>query len=367
MRVGLVSTYPDSRCAIGVYSQHLARALRADAEVVIAAERGATAGEDEGIAVRPCYERDDDYVSSIVDVLRTERCDVMHVQYAPDLFGEDGRLPALLRAAQREGMRTVVTMHTVYAARARRRRIGRFHRALAAASDAVIVHHAGMARMLEHNGVDPSTLRVVPHGTANLALPDVMESRRTLGLPTRGTLLTFFGFIHLQKNVHTLVEAFIRARVDATLLVAGMPWGDRWYNHLYVAAIKARALRHSNIIFRGYTPREDVPLVYASSDVVVLPHHQRYGSASGVFHQAIGAERAVLCARGPKFEDASRLFASVPELTPPATDVGAWARSIERIANDATLRQRCRELAADYAERTSWSAVAKRHLVAYAD
>lgn len=366
MRVGLVSTYPDSRCAIGVYSQQLARALRSDAEVVIAAEHGATAGNADGISVRPCYARDTDYVSAVVDVVRAERCDVMHVQYAPDLFGEDARLPSLLRAARRVGIRTLVTMHTVYATSAWRRRIDRFHRALGAASDTIIVHHAGMARMLERNGVEPNTLRVVPHGTTRLPLPDPAESRRVLGLPARGTVLTFFGFIHVQKNVHTLIEAFIRARADATLLIAGMPWGDRWYNHLYVAALKARAARHGNVMFRGYTPRARVPHVYAASDVVVLPHHQRYGSASGVFHQAIGANRAVLCARGPKFEDANRLFASLPELTAPATNVDAWAQSIERIVSDPTLRDRCRELVVDYAQRTSWDAVATQHLDAYA-
>lgn len=376
MRIGIVTTHPRSRCAIGKYSQHLAARLTRldDTEVMIVAERGTADEGADTVPVRTCYSRRGVYASAILDALRSTRCDVMHVQYAPDLFGEDERLPRMLRSARRAGLRTAVTLHTVYRARARRRHVDRFHRAIGTAADLVVVHHRGMANVLGEHGVDPRRIRVIPHGTDQPTLPDAVESRRALGLPLDRTLLTFFGFIHLQKNVHTLIEAFLRAAERAPraiLLIAGMPWGDRWYNHIYTAALKVRVMasaHRSRIWVRDrYVPPHDVPRLFAASDALVLPHHQGYESASGVFHQAIGARRAVLCARGPKFEDAQELFQSSPELTVPPTDVEAWARSIARIATDATWRDACRSLVADYAEHTAWPRIAERHRSAYGE
>jgi glycosyltransferase involved in cell wall biosynthesis len=99
--------------------------------------------------------------------------------------------------------------------------------------------------------------------------------------------------------------------------------------------------------------------------VILLPHKQRYGSASGVFHQAIGGQRPVLVARGPKFVDAQKVLSGLPELTVPPASVRAWSKAMLRVIEDPALRERARAAVVDYARRTSWADVSREHYRVY--
>jgi glycosyltransferase involved in cell wall biosynthesis len=327
--------------------------------------------------VRRVYRRDEDYRDAVRNALAAAGSEVVHFQYAPDLFGEDERLPSLVARLAQEGRRPLVTLHTVYGARAwralaRRRTTASFHRALADHAQLVVHHSEGMETELLRQGVPQSRISVIPHGTtiAEAAPPELARER--LGLPKDAFLFTFFGFIHRLKNVHTAVEGFLRAASDmprARLLVVGMPWGDRWYNHLYVGTIRARVAlskaRDRVEIRDQYVAPERVSDVYAASDVILLPHRQSYGSASGVFHQAVGFRRPVLAARGPKFVEAKALFRDLKELTVPPGSARAWARAMRRVYEDAGLREAARNAVADFATRTSWLNVAGEHRELY--
>jgi glycosyltransferase involved in cell wall biosynthesis len=378
MHIGFVSTYPPIRCAIGLYSQKLAYGLAELAprtSIFVAAELGADPEQAfEGrLEARPVYARDGDYRDAIFHAVRDAGVNLVHFQYAHDLFGEDQRLPSLLKRLKEAGIQPVVTLHTVYDPRHWRKLLfmqssDTFHRAIAESAH-IVVHHAdGMATKLKKQGIPEERISIIPHGTSTMELMNRDEARAKLGLPADAFVFTFFGFIHRLKNVHTVVEGFIRASgdlPDARLLVAGMPWGGRWYNHLYVGALKARAacsLARDRILIRDeYLPPELVPAIYSASDVIVLPHNQSYGSASGVFHQAIGYGRPVLCARGPKFVSARELFREMPELCVPPGSVGKWAQAMVRIRRDTALRERSRVAVARFARETAWTAVAGLH------
>jgi glycosyltransferase involved in cell wall biosynthesis len=327
--------------------------------------------------VRRVYRRDQDYREAIRRAVGTADSEIVHFQYAPDLFGEDERLPSLVARLAEEGRRSLVTLHTVYGARAwrvlaRRPTTQSFHRALAEHAHLVVHHSQGMETELLRQGVPQSRISVIPHGTtiAEADAPDLARER--LGLPKDAFLFTFFGFIHRLKNVHTAVEGFLRAAPAmprARLLVVGMPWGDRWYNHLYVGTIRARlalSKERDRVEIRDqYVAPERVSDVYAASDVILLPHRQSYGSASGVFHQAVGFRRPVLASRGPKFVEAMTLFRDLKELTVPPASVRAWAHAMRRVYEDDGLREAARNAVTDFAAKTSWPNVAVEHRALY--
>jgi glycosyltransferase involved in cell wall biosynthesis len=50
-------------------------------------------------------------------------------------------------------------------------------------------------------------IHVIPHGTELIESPSQSEARRLLGLPSGGPLFLYFGFVHPQKSVHTLLGA----------------------------------------------------------------------------------------------------------------------------------------------------------------
>jgi glycosyltransferase involved in cell wall biosynthesis len=380
VRVGFVSTFPPMRCAIGIYTQKLGEALAADGVMrpFVAAEDDGSGPPPDGLLdVRRVYRRDGDYRDAVQDAISGAHSEIVHFQYAPDLFGEDERLPSLVARLAREGRRPLVTLHTVYGARlwrtlARRPTTQSFHRALAEHAQLVVHHSQGMETELLRQGISGNRISVIPHGTtiSDVAPPEVARER--LGLPKDAFLFTFFGFIHRLKNVHTAVDGFLRAASAmprARLLVVGMPWGDRWYNHLYVGAIRARvalARERDRVEIRDqYVAPERVSDVYAASDVILLPHRQSYGSASGVFHQAVGFRRPVLAARGPKFVEARALFRDLDDLTVPPASARAWARSMRRVYEDERLRDAARSAVADFATKTSWPNVARQHRELY--
>jgi 1,2-diacylglycerol 3-alpha-glucosyltransferase len=381
VHVGFVSTFPPMRCAIGIYTQKLGDALGTLGTVTpfVVAEDG---GEQEAlpggsVPVRRAYRRNTDYRDAVYDALLASGSRVAHFQYAPDLFGEDQRLPSLVARLDRAGVRPIVTLHTVYGARpwrvlTRRPTTEAFHRGLAEHAHLVVHHADGMKTELVRQGVPSLAISVIPHGTTVVAPAPPAPARQRLGLAEEPFYFTFFGFIHRYKNVHVAVEGFLRAAPHmprARLLVVGMPWGDRWYNHLYVNAIRARlgvSRYGSRVEIRDeYVAPALVPDVYAASDVILLPHRQSYGSASGVFHQAVGYGRPVLAAQGPKFVEARSLFRDLPELTVPPRHAELWARAMRRIYESPALREGARAAVAEFAERTSWPRVAEQHAALY--
>lgn len=378
MRLGFVSTFPPMRCAIGIYTRELAKAIvsaQPDSKIAVFTEREVSASTDAGIEVHPIYRRGEDYVGALERAIVEFGCELVHLQHAGDLLGEDARLPKLLERLKQRGIASIVTLHTVYGGRGQLdRRHTDFYVATARAATRLIVHqHEGCATHLIQAGIPISHISVIPHGTTRFEAPDRLASRQRLQLPEDAFLFTFFGFIHLQKNVHRIVEAFAKIADEhpkARLLVAGMPWGNRWYNHLYTNLMKARVALsglNSRILLRdAYVAPDQVPFIYGASDVILLPHAQTYGSASGVFHQAIGAAKPVLCAIGPKFVEARQALSSVPETCVPPRDTKAWSSAMSRLLEDPELLERARNAVHAYARATDWSKIATLHADCYA-
>lgn len=373
--VCLLSTYPPQRCGIASYTAELARALAGcGARVVVLSERAADASCFQGVASVPAWDRRQDWVAPVLEAVSGIGARVLHLQHTPDTLGWDDRAPRLLDALARRGVATAITLHTVHtdASGPVEGRLwpARQHRALALRAGAVVVHGtAGQADTLLRHGVAAEKIVVVPHGT-KVATPAVAaESRARLGIAHAGPLLVYFGFIHVFKNVHTLLRATARLgpRVpEARLLVAGSIQNRGFYNRLYLRMCRrmARALAGRVELREGFVSPAQVADIYGAADVVLLPHWQSYGSASGVLHQALGAGRLVLCSRSPKFAEVGESVS--PELLVPAHDAEAWAGRVELLLRDEARRESLLARARAWAAETSWPRVAARHLAVYA-
>jgi polysaccharide biosynthesis protein PslF len=375
--VCLVSTYPPQRCGIASYTAELARALAGcGAPVVVLSERGPDAGRAHGMPSFPAWDRRQDWVAPVLEAVSGIGATVVHLQHTPDTLGWDDRVPRLLDALARRGVATAITLHTVHTSVSGpvegRLRPARHHRALAACAGAVVVHGvAGQADTLLRHGVAPEKIVVIPHGTAVASPPAAAESRERLGIAHAGPLLVYFGFIHVFKNVHTLLRATARLapRVPAArLLVAGSIQNRGLYNRIYLRLCRrmtrARALAGRVQLREGFVPPAQVADLYGAADVVLLPHSQRYGSASGVLHQALGAGRLVLCSRSPKFAEVGESVS--PDLLVPTHDPDAWAGRIELLLGDEALREALLARVRAWATETSWPRAAARHLALYA-
>ena len=104
------------------------------------------------------------------------------------------------------------------------------------------------------------------------------------------------------KRLETLMEAFpaiLRSRPNARLIVAG---ANHHTTPGYWESIRDRYGANPRIEFRGYVAEEDVPELFRTTSVVVLPYDSATGS-SGPAHQACEYGVPLVSADLPDFRD----------------------------------------------------------------
>lgn len=233
----------------------------------------------------------------------------------------------------------------------------------------MIVHLESQRSVLLRLGIPETKIQVIPHGS-ELSKADPVESRRKLGLPLDAKVILMFGFIKPHKCLHVVVEAMpeIIARVpEAILFVAGglspnAPPQHREYVEMVEKKIRAKGMEDHIILPNKFFPNEDVPCLFAASDVVLFPYFEEDRSASGSFHLALGAGKPIVASRIPKFEELKNVSDEL--LVLPYNSEGL-AKTVIRLFTDADFRKQVEIRTERYARATSWENVAQKHLELY--
>ncbi len=378
MRVALVTTWPPRACGIATYARKLVAGMTSDdpagLDLFVVAEEGGETGAD-GVPCAAAFRRQDAWAEAVIDAVTGGEAQVAHFQHAPDILGTGRPMIQACRGLRERGVRVVVTLHTVFTRWSglleRRPLAPEFHRALGEATDALIVHGEGSREILASQGLDKSRVHVIPHGTDAPVRGDAAAGRTLLGLDEEAEVILFFGFIHIQKNIHVLVRALPRViaeRPEARLAVVGKVGGDHWYNRRYLDWLRRLAHRagvlERLVVVPRFVSEDELADVHAAARVVALPHAQRYASASGVVHGALAMGVPLLCSDGPKFEEVGSHLGQ--DLLTPANDPEAWAQGlIGLLANDARRADVLRRTV-DYADATRWPVVGAAHRDLYA-
>jgi glycosyltransferase involved in cell wall biosynthesis len=104
------------------------------------------------------------------------------------------------------------------------------------------------------------------------------------------------------KRLETLIEALpavLRKVPNARLIIAG---ANHHTKPGYWESIRGSLAPGSNIEFRGYVPEDDIPALFRTSTVVVMPYDSATGS-SGPAHQACEYGVPIVCADLTDFRD----------------------------------------------------------------
>jgi glycosyltransferase involved in cell wall biosynthesis len=376
LRVALATTYPPQRCGIGTYSQQLACALAGvpDTDVTVFAERDGEldhVSTDGPVTVRRCWDRRQDWVAQLLASLSANPPDVLHLQHSPDIWGTDSRILSLLSELELRRLPTVVTLHTVHdnlsALLERRWGFRRFIARLGQTAGAIVVHQSrGMVPLL-HRDVAAERVHVIAHGTLSPRLPDAAACRQRLGLPKDGPMLLCFGFIHLQKNLHTVVEAMSTVRRDhpsAHLVIAGSIQNRNRSNLAYLRHLQRRGEHVGGVqVIERFISDEDVVGLYSAATLALFPYWQLYGSASGVLHLAIATHTPVLCSRSPKFSEAAELLGE--EVILPTFGARRWGQAASDLLAAPERLQAMSERLRQHAEQTAWPRIAARTVALY--
>ncbi len=370
MKLAHLTTFWPITGGLSHYTNDLIFGMRASRDVrhLVLGQEGSDRVQTEAYACVPCYRRDRDYVEDVTKAAKENEVDVLVIQYAPDLFGDDNRLPRLVASLRAVGVRPVVNMHSIYPEHWRtgfrpERTVGAFDRAIGQQASLITVHSARMKADLVSHGLSPEGIAVIPHGTPTMPKPDQAECRAALGLPQDSKLVLFFGYIWVGKGLEFLLNVFrdvSRQIPNAVLLVAGHTRRRLWASYVTYLRLRSRllGLGARSHFWGGYVPEQKVAQVFGAADVVAMPYLQDYSSVSGVVHQTAAMGKLMLCSRIPKFDEVEAID---PALVAGQKNRGEWSQAMSRLLRDDELAARLRAKVDEFAVRTHWNNVGKLH------
>jgi glycosyltransferase involved in cell wall biosynthesis len=317
MKICLVSAFPPSQGGLSEYGLHIAQELRNNPTLsltVLADQLPAPQSELGGFEVLRCWSFNDP--KSAVHILRAVRKlkpDVVWFNLLFSTFGANPLIafsglltPVLARLA---GRYTHVTLHHLMDTVDLKDAGVRFPRTYRLAgtvatkillrSNSVSVLMPGYRKILnEKYGRDNIHLR--SHGilAARPEYPDF--SRR--GNPEHRIFA--FGKWGTYKRLELLIEAFqqvVQVQPDARLIVGG---GNHPQAAGYIESMKENWAKDTRIQFTGYLDEAQLPDIFQSSSVAVMPYSSSTG-CSGVAHLACAYGVPIICADLPDFREMS--------------------------------------------------------------
>lgn len=286
--------------------------------------------------------------------------DVLHFQWAA-MPMIDYALFRLLKAA---GLKLVYTAHNVLPHRERG-----WHKSqyalLYKVVDRIIVHsHSSKIELLEKFSVNPSKVRVIPHGSLfqDAQLITKGQAKRNLNIVPSQPVILFFGLIKPYKGLDYLIKAFpiIKRDVpDAKLLIVGKPKEDF---SVYEDLIRKLDISESVVVNLSFVPSREVANYFCAADVVVLPYTKTY--QSGVLLTAYTFGRPVVATAIGGFPEVVEQGKS--GYVVPPRDENKLAEAIGHILLDHTKMAQMGDYARHLAEtKYSWANIAKATLEVY--
>lgn len=213
-----------------------------------------------------------------------------------------------------------------------------------------IVEREEVKKTLIKRGISPENIAVIPLGAPSIRFyPEPNENRVLL-----------FGSLVKSKGIEYFIEAVQIASKEIPIVGVIAGPGDI---SKYKKYIKNPTLFE---IHNRYISEEEIPRIFASSKVVVLPYifdDPRGGGQSGVLPLALSFGKPVIVTNTMRFLEI--ITDGKEGLIVPQRSSRALAEAMIKILNDHELRERMRENALRKAEELSWSKVAKMHLKVY--
>lgn len=315
LRICLVGCFPPSRGDLNEYGFHLASALRQHpgVELVVLADQMEGTREIDGFKVERCWRFNSLLTPArLLKAIRKTKPDVVWFNMGFSTFARDP-LPAFLSVAcpaitRWSGFYTHVTLHTIFERinlkdagvrmpRAYRTAGKIATQVLLGANDLTVLLPSFRSELIKNYKVSEERVHVRPHGIFSKA-----SSTQKLNKPP--TVLAF-GYWGTYKRLDLLLECWpqISEQVpEAKLLIAGL-------NHPstpgYLEALQTKYAEYDSIRFLGYVPEQELPGLFRSASVLVLPYSSAAGT-SGVVHQACEYGVPMVAAAIPEIEELAR-------------------------------------------------------------
>lgn len=393
VRVGLVCGYLDpTRDGVADYTRLLAGHLRRiGLEALLATTHEWALAPGEG-AVGVTARWDVRGVAAAARALRGLNLDLVHVQFAPSVFGSSravGMLPLFLPRR----VPVIVTLHEygVWSGRGRGRRLrsalwsAAERRGYADRETLLLAPRADCLLVPSPEHLDVLRARFLRHAPVTFEVPIGLnverasgdhaqaraEVRREFGAASDAPLVVFFGFLHPEKALDRLIAAVAALRPQRPgiqlLLIGGaeshsVPSPAALELRRELELVAARCGVRDQVHFTGYLPGAEVSRLLQAADVAAFPFNAGVTRKSGSLLAAFAAGVPVVATipgqvGGPREAD------GVLRVRPRNT--AALSDALGRVLSDRGLADRLTAAGRVLAAGHSWDAIAGVHASIY--
>jgi len=167
--------------------------------------------------------------------------------------------------------------------------------------------------------------------------------------------ILFVGTLEPRKNLIELLEAYKYIREKGTEIKLVLVGKDGWHNNNFKNSLQVHPYK-KDIICTGYTPREDLPVLYSNAEVFVYP--SLYEGFGFPVVEALACKCPVIISNNSSLPEVGGNAALSYDLGKPAM----LAEKLLEILNSSEKQQELRNNALSQAEKFSWEQYAKELL-----
>jgi glycosyltransferase involved in cell wall biosynthesis len=295
-------------------------------------------------------------VEHLADMLRFRRAggdrgvgaDVVHYQWLT--------MPALDVHLLPKRRPRVMTAHYILPPQPSRRQVASARRVFGA-MDAVVAHSEHSAtRLRDELGLDPSRVRVIPHGAFDYLtrLPEEKPLPAELKGAERPVILCF-GLLRPYKGIENLLAAFAQVE-GAELWVVGNPRMD-------IAPLRQLADRAPGRVrfVTRFVDEAEIPAIFRRADLVVLPYLE--AEHSGVLYTGLAFGKPLLLSAVGGFPEVAATGAA--RLVPPGDTPTLASALADLVVADPARAELAAAARAAAAGPFSWDEAARLTLDLY--
>ena len=229
-------------------------------------------------------------------LLKSQECDILHLHWPEAYYPRRGDALDLFRVARfpfdldraTQNAVLVTTAHNFHVHnRAAEMLVERNVRHANRKSRIVFAHSVGAKRKLvQAFGLDPSLVRVIPHGDLSVALGHPInqaEARHQLRLGD-GKLALMFGTVQPYKGLEDVIAWWQEAQPPIKLAIVGKPVTDRYATHI------SRSIGDTSQILSRFEFLSDnaLSLWLSAADVIISNYREIFTSGAASLARSYG-------------------------------------------------------------------------------
>lgn len=366
--VAYVSTYPPRKCGIATFTADLVNSISQlhmlrNQTVISIDGRRLFKPEFGGLEHKIGRDFREDY-SMMADYLNRSIVDAVNIQHEFGIFGgESGEFICDFLDEIRKPVAT--TLHTVLP-NFEKKSLEVF-KEIVDKSSAVVVLNETTRGLVEHYGVHPEKVKLIPHGCPDLPLVPSEKVKPSLGLQ-HNLVLSTFGLLSKGKGIEYVIDALpelVKLEPRLVYYVLGVTHPqvkrseDEDYRRMLMKKAKDLGLQGHVKFLNRFLSKPELFNYLQATDVYITPYLSPNQVSSGTLAYALAAGKAVV---STPYLHAKEALGEGRGVFCNFKDSQSIVEKVSAIIKNKRLRKTLEHNAYMYSRRFTWPTVAKQYL-----